>query len=143
MKRLVPFSLAASLVFGIMPLQAAQPPQATNTIDWSITRSWTMPCQPLDFVQSLDNKKVFVLCSDSKVHIYTPDGKQIGTIPVDNDVSGIDIAPRGEAVYLISKTGKSYTAIDVSVTQDIDITGAPFVGNENAPVTMVVFSDFQ
>ena len=135
--------LAACLMVGVMPPQAAQATTPSNAVDWSISTSWSLPCEPLDFVQSLDNKKVFVLCNDSKVHIYTPAGKEIGAIAVDKNVTGIDIAPRGEQLYLISRTGKSYTAIDVSVTQDIDITGAPFLGNENAPVTMVVFSDFQ
>jgi DNA-binding beta-propeller fold protein YncE len=141
MKRLLP--LAACLVLAAMPLPGAYAGQADNAIDWSISKSWTMNCQPLDFVQSLDNKKVFVLCEDSQVRIYTPEGKEIGAIPVDRNVTAIDIAPRGEALYLISKSGKSYTAIDVSVTQQIDISGAPFVGNENAPVTLAVFSDFQ
>ncbi len=135
--------LAACIMLGSVPPQAAQAKTTANAIDWSISASWNMPCEPLDFVHSLDNKKVFVLCDDSKVHIYTPAGKELGTIAVDKNVTGIDIAPRGEALYLISKTGKSYTAIDVSFTQKIDIKGAPFVGNENAPVTMVVFSDFQ
>jgi DNA-binding beta-propeller fold protein YncE len=143
MKRLFPLSLAAGLICGLVPPHGVYASQTGNAIDWSISKSWTMPCQPLDFVQSLDNKKVFVLCDDSQVRVYTPEGKEIGAIPVDKDVSGIDIAPRGEALYLISKSGKSYTAIDVSVTQQIDITGAPFVGNENAPITLVVFSDFQ
>jgi len=141
MKRLFP--LAACLVLAAMPLPGAYAGQSANAIDWSISKSWALNCQPLDFVQSLDNKKVFVLCDDNQVRVYTPEGKEIGAIPVDRNVTGIDIAPRGEALYLISKSGKSYTAIDVSVTQQIDISGSPFVGTENAPVTLVVFSDFQ
>jgi len=136
--------LAACLALGAMPPQAAQAKTTANTIDWSISTSWSLSCEPIDFVHSLDNKKVFVLCNDSKVHIYTPEGEELGAITVDKNVTGIDIAPRGEELYLISRSGKTYTAIDVSLTQNIDIKGSPFVGNENAPaVTMVVFSDFQ
>lgn len=126
------------------PLFAA-PPAAPSPgkIDWSVAKQWKMDAEPLDFVQSLDNKKVFVLGSDSKVHIYTPEGTQIGTIPVDKDITHIDIAPRGETLYLINKKEKQYKALDISVTQDIDISGSPFLGNENAPVAIVIFSDFQ
>jgi len=130
------------LLMSALPLQAAQPGRE-GTIDWSVKQKWNLQTEPLDFVQSLDNKKVFVLGADSKVYIYTPEGKELGFIPVNKNVTGIDIAPRGEALYLISKTAKTYTALDISVTQTIDITGAPFLGNANAPVTMVVFSDFQ
>ncbi len=130
------------LFLSALPLQAAQS-GGDGSVDWSVKQSWPLQTEPLDFVQSLDNKKVFVLGTDSRVHIYTPEGKELGSIPVDKNTTGIDIAPRGEALYLISKTGKTYTALDVSVTQAIDITGSPFLGDENAPVTMVVFSDFQ
>ena len=133
----------ACLLMPALPLQAAQQPDRGGSIDWSVKQKWNLAAEPLDFVQSLDNRKVFVLGADSKVHIYTPDGKAIGSIPVDKDVTAIDIAPRGESLYLISKTAKTYTALDISVTKTIDTTGAPFLGNENAPVTMVVFSDFQ
>ncbi len=134
---------AQCLLLSATPLIAAQHAGSGNALSWDVRQTWKMDSEPLDFVQSLDNKKVFVLGSDSKVHIFTPDGKQLGSIPVDKDTTAIDIAPRGEMLYLVSRTGKSYTALDISVTQKIDITGAPFLGNENAPVTLVIFSDFQ
>lgn len=134
---------AACLLLSALPLTAAQQRVPADNIDWSLKQTWSLQTEPLDFVQSLDNKKVFVLGADSKVHILTPQGTEIGAIPVDKGTTAIDIAPRGETLYLINKKGKTYTALDVSVTQKIDISGAPFLGNENAPVTMVVFSDFQ
>lgn len=139
------FVIAAHcLLLAATPLVAAQkPPSQGGSLNWSVRQAWKMAAEPLDFVQSLDNKKVFVLGADSKVHIFTPDGTKLGSIPVDKDTTAIDIAPRGEMLYLISRKGKQYTAIDISVTQKIDITGSPFLGNENAPVTLVVFSDFQ
>ena len=137
------FLTVTCLLLSTLPLQAASQNAPADNIDWSVKNTWKLPIKPLDFVQSLDNKKVFVLGADSKVYIFTPEGKKIGAIPVAKDVTGIDIAPRGEALYLISKQGKTYTALNISVAQKIDITGAPFLGDENAPVTMVVFSDFQ
>lgn len=123
--------------------QATAPTQSENRIDWSIQQSWQIETEPLDFAQSLDNTKVFFLGSDNKVHVYDISGNKIGSIPVGKDIIAIDIAPRGEALYLLNKNKKEYTAIDISVIQNIDISGAPVFGDENAPIAIVVFSDFQ
>jgi protein-disulfide isomerase len=123
--------------------QATTSPEPENRIDWSVQQTWKVDTEPLDFVQALDNTKVFFLGSDSKVHIYDPTGNKIGWIPVDKGVTAIDIAPRGEALYLINKTTQEYTVLDINIIHDIDISGSPFFGDENAPVAIVVFSDFQ
>ena len=105
--------------------------------------TWQMNVKPLDFAHSLDNKLVFVLGDDSKVHIYTAaDGTELGSIPVARETVAIDIAPRGEKLFLVDGN-KKYTAMDISFVHAIDTAGSPFLGKENAPVTLVVFSDFQ
>ena len=123
-------------------LAVTPPAKDIGALDWSVKTSWKLKAKPLDFAQSLDNKLVYVLSNDSMVHIYADDGTEMGTIKVDKSTVAIDIAPRGEMLYLVDDNN-TYTAIDISFTQNIDITEAPFLGNENAQVTMIVFSDFQ
>jgi len=123
-------------------LAGTPPAKDIGALDWSVQNTWKLSTKPIDFAQSLDNKLVYVLGNDSKVHIYGVDGKEMGAIDVDKSTIAIDIAPRGEMLFLVDNNS-TYTAIDVSFTQNINITGAPFLGNENAQVTMVVFSDFQ
>jgi hypothetical protein len=111
--------------------------------DTSVRASWKLDAKPLDMAHTLDNKKVYILGDDAKVHVYTTDGTRQGSIAVDKGVTGIDIAPRGEMLYLINELDNTFTSLAVSFTATIDVTDAPFLGNENAPVVLAVFSDFQ
>ncbi len=134
--------LCSLLLVPVQALANTPPAKDTGSLDWSVQKTWKLSTKPVDFVQSLDNKMVYVLEEDSQVHIYSINGKEMGTIPVDKSTVAIDIAPRGEMLYLVDDNN-TYTSIGVSFTQKIDVSGSPFLGKENAPVTMVVFSDFQ
>ena len=131
----------------LLPLAAqAQEVKKTNVsgdLNWTVQANWSLPAKPLDLVHSLDNKKVFILTADSKVHIFAADGRKLGEMPVEADTVAIDIAPRGEMLYLINGRTNSFTAMDIGLSQQIDITGAPVRGKADAPVTLVVFSDFE
>ena len=131
----------------LLPLAAqAQEVKKTNVsgdLNWTVQANWSLPAKPLDLVHSLDNKKVFILTADSKVHIFAADGRKLGEMPVEADTVAIDIAPRGEMLYLINCRTNSFTAMDIGFSQQIDITGAPVRGKADAPVTLVVFSDFE
>ena len=131
----------------LLPLTVcAQEPGKNNNagkLNWSVQASWPVPGKPIAIAQSLDNRKVFILTADAKVHIFSPDGVQLGVLPVDPGVTAIDIAARGETLYLVNGKTHTYSAIDVSFNQKIDIVGAPVRGKVDAPVTLVVFSDFE
>ncbi|CAK8718607.1 YncE family protein [Candidatus Electrothrix aarhusensis] len=119
------------------------PAKSSTTLITSPLSTWQMTVTPVDFAQSLDNKLVFVLGKDSKVHIYSSaDGAELGSVPVAKETIAIDIAPRGEMLFLVD-SNKKYTALDISFAQDIDTAGSPFLGKEGAPISLVVFSDFQ
>jgi len=119
------------------------PAKSGTTLITSPLSTWQMNVTPVDFAQSLDNKLVFVLGDDSKVHIYSSaDGVEQGSVPVAKETVAIDIAPRGEMLFLVD-SNKNYTALDISFAQDIDTAGSPFIGKEGAPISLVVFSDFQ
>lgn len=114
-----------------------------NKIEWQVSANWKLASKPVDIVHSLDGAKVFILDADHRVLVYDNTGQLEGKIPVDEGVTAIDIAPQGEALYLINDEANTFTKVQLSFVQDIDIAGSPFKGKADAPVTVAVFTDFQ
>jgi len=116
---------------------------SSSKINWQMEGEWKLPATPLDIVYSLDQKHVFILTDQHQVIIYDDTGKLEGTIPVSPGVKAIDIAPRGENLYLIDADKKTFSSVAVDFIVDINIAGSPFRGKEDAPVTIIEFSDFE
>ena len=114
-----------------------------SKIDWNVEKTWNLPAKPLDIVYSLDGKRVFILTDQHTVLVYDNLGELAGTIPVDKGVSAIDIAPRGERLFLINQETKAFSDLSVDFVADINTVGSPFRGLAKAPVTIAVFTDFQ
>ncbi len=113
-----------------------------NTM-WRVENTWKINAKPIDLKYSLDDTLVFILTADNMVQIYNKKGELQGKIPVPKTITAIDIAPQGEALYLIDGKNKSFTSIALDYVRDIDITDAPAKGQTDAPVTIVLFTDFE
>jgi hypothetical protein len=106
-------------------------------------KQFDLNLKPLDITASLDGTKVFVL-GEGKVLVFSvAEDKVIGSIPVNKDLDRITLAGKGDALILSSSFGKKLETIKFQFIQKIDISGLPFKGPANAPVTIVVFSDYQ
>ena len=114
-----------------------------TSLEWQVQKQWQLLESPVDVVHSLDGKYVFILTRKHLVYIYTSDGKLEGSIPVDKGVTAIDIAPRAEALYLIDQEKNSFSSLSIDFIRDINTAGSPFLGPENAPVTIALFTDFE
>ena len=114
-----------------------------SDLEWKVVRQLKLPQQPKTMVHSLDGKLFFILTQNNSVLVYNQQGQLEGTIPVEKGVSDIDIAPRGEMLFLINEKKKTYTAITIDFIRKINISGSPYLGMEKAPVIITVFTDFQ
>jgi DNA-binding beta-propeller fold protein YncE len=114
-----------------------------NLVEWETTSSWTIPTKPVDMAHSLDGKYVYILNDANQVQVFDKAGKLQGSIPVSEGVTGIDIAPQGETLYLIDKAANSFKAVSVSFVHTLDTAGSPFEGPADAPITIAVFTDFE
>lgn len=129
---------AAAPLFGSMPDRGAN-----GSVEWRTLSTLQLPTEAIDFVNSLDGKYVFILTRDHKVLVYDQRGTLQGSIPVDVGVSGIDVAPQGQVLYLIDTEKNQTTTLAIDYVVSIDTTNSAFKGKIDAPVTVVVFSDFQ
>lgn len=114
-----------------------------NKLEWSQQGRWQIADKPVDLAHSLDGKYVFILNDQHQVLVYDQLGTLQGRIPVGEGINAIDIAPQGEFLYLIDKDTSVFTSVAIDFVIDIDTTGSPIKGPAEAPVSMVVFTDFQ
>jgi hypothetical protein len=142
-KHLLAALAALALCFSAERSFSALEANAPTKIDWKVQGEWKIPSAPLAVVYSLDQKHVFVLTDKHQVLVYDANGKIEGIIPVSSGVKAIDIAPRGESLYLIDGEKNTFTTVSVDFIIPINIAGSPFQGKENAPITIVEFSDFE
>ncbi len=137
-------ALIANVAIYSSPSIAAQPLAGHDKqVRWQYTPSWKVQGDVIDMAHSLDDKRVFFLTSDQKVLIYSTEGKLLGSIPVDPQVAHIDISPIGDKLYLFDRSKKEFSSISLAFQRTIDTTDAPAKGAENAPVSIVIFTDFE
>jgi DNA-binding beta-propeller fold protein YncE len=124
-------------------VQAVPDSGQDNRIEWNLQQNWPTAGKTLDMVHSLDGKFVYILSDEPSVQVFNNQGQLLGTIPVEEGVSAIDIAPLGEMLYVINNKTQTFSAVAVSFITDIDISGSPFKGPVDAPVTIALFTDFE
>ena len=119
------------------------PQQANSRVDWEKTGTVKIDEVPIDIARSQDGGYTFILLEKGSVVIFNAAGNQVGTIPVDASVKEIAVSAKGDELYLVNPEKKSLQTVSISFIEDINIIGSPFLGPADAPVAIVVFSDFQ
>jgi protein-disulfide isomerase len=134
--------------FLILPLFIGLVASASShaEVEMTIARTLTLDEIPVDTALSASGKYIFVLTDKGKLLVYTPDGKLSEMIPVDKSIDSIRPAPPGareEILFLVSSKKKTVQLAVLDFVKDINVAGSPFKGAADAPVTIVVFTDFQ
>ena len=133
--------LFVALVFVASCALFPQSPEAAT--EWLVLKTIDLKAAPLDVAPSLDGQWIFIL-TRGELHTYSvPEGKITDQIPVDKEFDRIASFPQPNALTISSSTKKTVQMVMLQPVYRIDVTNAPFNGPQDAPVTLVVFDDYQ
>ena len=118
-------------------------PTSSAAVEWDVVGTLNLKEKPRDSAMSLNGKYIFVLTNKGEIHIYSSDGTLEGTISVGEGVEGIKVGPRDDILLVTNVKDKTVQVIILDFIQQISLSGSPVRGNPDAPVAIVVFSDFQ
>ena len=139
MKRTIILVVSALLVAGWIAL----PHIARAEVEWKIVKDLDLRTTPLDIAPSLDGKWLYIL-TPGEVLVYS---FSVGTItdriPVDKSFDRIASLPRQDTLVISSSAKKAVQVVLLEPVYKIDVTGSSFRGPQDAPVTIVVFDDYQ
>ena len=113
------------------------------SVNWEIHKTIHLENTPLDVVSSANGKWIFILSENNTILIYSNNGYLKDEIPIKGDISQIQAGPREDILLLTSKKNRSVQVLKLEFIQEIDTSGASFLGNPDAPVVITVFTDYQ
>ncbi len=116
-------------------------------IDWNLINRFKADTPVLDISTSFDGKHVFVL-SPGNVQVFSNKGKLEDSLQVNKAMTNISVIGFKQAriknqIILSSRQTGEIQQIIYDFIVPIDTQGSPFLGLAEAPVSLVVFSDFQ
>lgn len=116
---------------------------ASAEVEWSIRQTIDLDRSPIDVAVSPDWQKMFVLTEGGEILIYSSGAATAEKITVNGHVDRINVGPQGNVLILSSSKDNQVRVLALDYIQQIDVSGAPFKGSEDAPVVIAVFSDFE
>lgn len=134
-------SLMRTLLVCLLLLALTSPVTAAS-IDISTLKTLPLSTTPIDVAATADGKRIYVLGATGEVQVYSTAGQLLGGFQADAGVTGI--IPQGPDRLILEKSGQQeLVLVSMEISEDIEAGKAPFLGPANAPITIVVFDDFE
>ena len=112
-------------------------------IEWTVKKQLKLETAPADVASSVDGEWIFVLTSGEILVYSVTDDKVVKRIPIDKTFDHLTYSVPDKFLIASSSAEKTLKIIQLEVIQHFSLEGLPFEGSKNAPVTLVVFSDYQ
>lgn len=123
-----------------IPVCSAQSPA---DVEWNIYRTLKLDSPPVDVAVSNNGKWIFILTDKGSIVIYSSDGDLEGEVKIGKYVDQVEVGPRENLLLLKSRKNSTIQVLALDFVKRINISGSPSLGAEDAPVTIIVFSDYQ
>ena len=131
------------LTFLVLALGGVLPTGAHAAVELKVLGSLDVNATPLDVASSADGQRLYIL-TPGEILIYSiQEGKIVDRVPVDKGFDRVVALPRPDALTILSSTKKSLQVILLESIYQIDVSGLPFKGPRDAPVTIAIFDDYQ
>jgi protein-disulfide isomerase len=118
-------------------------PQAHAEIESEVAATLKLKHPPIDMEVSLSGQRIYVLDDHGQLLICNPSGSILDTIQVGSDIAQIKIGPRDDLLFLSNPKENTIQVLNLTFIHAITLSNSPSKGPANAPVAIVVFSDFQ
>jgi hypothetical protein len=114
-----------------------------DNIEWAVSRQLDLKAPSLDVCASADGKWLYIL-SAGEVAVYSfADDKIVNRIPIDKAFDKMAYVKEKNALVVTSHTGNQLQIIQLDVVYQFNLSGLPYKGPRDAPVTLVAFGDYQ
>jgi len=135
--------LKAVIIFSGVMSCLTMPQDVRAGVELKVTQQMELDGQPLDVASSADGKLIFVLVP-GEVLVYAISKKKVTNhIPVNKAFNRLGYTARTNTLVLTSSSAKTLKIIKLEWIYSMDVSGLPFRGPADAPVTVAVFSDYQ
>ncbi len=129
------------IFLGLMVNFMCIPHLLAANVEWTPKEQLELGASTLDITTSLDGRWIFILAPGEILVYSISEEKVVNRIPIDKAFDRLTHSPRTNTLILGSGTEKILKIIELEVIHNIAISGLPFKGPEDAPVTIAVFGD--
>lgn len=129
----------ALLVFGLLMSVVS----ASAEMQVELKKRQPLGKAPLDIAQSVSDGRLFVLLEGGTVQILSPNGQVQERFQADKEVTMLEVSPDGRRLYLGNPARNELQFIELANVYDLPVNDSATKGPDDAPVTVVLFDDFQ